>query len=64
MADIDSVIDGVVEDIWKNYDKDLSGALDKVETKAFVIDTMKQMGESGDISEADFEKCFKEFDKN
>merc|ERR1712205_219656 len=37
MSDIDTVIAKVVEDIWGTYDKDNSGALDKEETKQFVM---------------------------
>ena len=33
MADIDQVIKKCVDDIWSEYDKDNSGALDKAETK-------------------------------
>ena len=64
MSDIDAVIDKCVEDIWKNYDKDNSGALDKAETKEFVKNTLTEMGEGGEFSDGDFEACFKEFDKD
>ena len=53
-----------VEDIWKTYDKDNSGFLDKKETRLFVSATLGEMGEKGDFSEAEFEACFKEFDKD
>ena len=36
MADIDAVIRKCVDDIWAEYDKDGSGALDRDETKKFV----------------------------
>lgn len=29
MADIDSIIEKCIDDIWKQYDKDASGFLDK-----------------------------------
>ena len=64
MSDVDGVIEKCIEDIWKNYDKDKSGALDKEETKNFVKNTLTEMGEKGEFSEADFEACFKEFDKD
>ena len=63
-SNIDSIIEKCIEDIWKNYDKDRSGFLDKSETKLFVKNTFQEMGESGEFSEADFEACFKEFDKD
>ena len=62
--DVDAVIDKCVEDIWKNYDKDNSGALDKGETREFVKNTLTEMGEGGEFGESDFDACFKEFDKD
>ena len=64
MADIDAVIRKCVDDIWAEYDKDNSGALDKDETKRFVKNTLSEMGDGGEFSETDFEACFKEFDKD
>ena len=64
MADIESVIKKCVEDIWKEYDKDNSGSLDKSETKKFVKNTLSEMNDNGEFSEADFEACFAEFDKD
>jgi len=64
MADIDAVIRKCVDDIWKEYDKDGSGALDKSETKKFVKNTLKEMDDSAVFSDEDFEQCFKEFDKD
>ena len=64
MASIDDVIKKCVEDIWKEYDKDNSGALDKDETKKFVKNTLNEMNDSGEFSEDDFDACFREFDKD
>ena len=64
MADIDAVIKKCVDDIWKEYDKDNSGALDKEETKKFVKNTLSEMNDSGEFSEEDFEACLSEFDKD
>jgi Ca2+-binding EF-hand superfamily protein len=64
MADIDAVIRKCVDDIWKEYDKDGSGSLDKAETKRFVKNTLKEMDDSAQFSDADFEACFKEFDED
>ena len=61
MADIDAVIKKCVEDIWKEYDKDNSGTLEKPEAKKFVKATLDDM-RSGEFSDADFDECFKEFD--
>ena len=43
MADIDAVISKCVDDIWREYDKDNSGELDREETKKFVSNTLKEM---------------------
>ena len=64
MSDIDQIIEKCIDDIWKTYDKDNSGFLDKEETKEFVKNTLTEMGENGEFSESDFEACFKEFDKD
>ena len=64
MSDIDTIIEKCIDDIWKQYDKDNSGFLDKSETKNFIKNTLSEMGESGEFSEADFAACFKEFDKD
>lgn len=65
MADADAIIIKCVDDIWKEYDKDGSGRLDKEETRKFVQDTLSMM--SGSIialSDVDFDAGFKDFDKN
>merc|ERR1711966_475891 len=66
MSNIDAVIKKCVDDIWAEYDKDNSGALDKEETKAFVKKTLCDMegSDGGDFSEEDFDACFKGFDKD
>ena len=63
-ADMQSIIEKCVDDIWKEYDKDNSGALDKEETKLFVKNTLGEINDNGDFSEEDFDACFKEFDKD
>ena len=63
-TDMQAIIEKCVEDIWKEYDKDGSGALDKEETKLFVKNTLGEINYNGDFSEEDFEACFKEFDKD
>lgn len=64
MSDIDEIINKCIDEIWKNYDKDNSGFLDKQEAKNFIKNTLSEMGEDGEFSEADFEACFREFDKD
>ena len=64
MANVEEIIDKIVQDIWSQYDKDNSGYLDKKESRPFVAQTLVDMGESGDFSEEEFEGCFKEFDKD
>ncbi len=55
-----------VDQIWKEYDKDNSGYLDKEETRLFVKKTLQEMGggDDGQFADEDFEACFKEFDKD
>ena len=62
MSDLDMVIMRCVDDIWRDYDEDNSGELDKDETKNFVFDTLKEMSDDCQFNEDDFEKCFCEFD--
>ena len=64
MADIDAVINKCVDDIWAQYDVDNSGALDRDETKEFVKKTLREMDDTDNFSEEDFDACFKEFDKD
>mmetsp|Transcript_28379 Transcript_28379/g.27326 ORF Transcript_28379/g.27326 Transcript_28379/m.27326 type:complete len:89 (+) Transcript_28379:26-292(+) len=61
---IDDIIDKCIEDIWKKYDKDGNGHLDKEETKLFVKQTLFEMEVNDDFSEEDFQGTFKEFDKD
>ena len=62
MSDLDFVIKRCVDDIWRDYDEDESGELDKEETRNFVFDTLKEMSDDFQFNIDDFEKCFKEFD--
>ena len=64
MSAIDEVIANAVEEIWIEFDKDNSGALDKTETKNFMVKTLAEMTESQTIPDEDFDACFAEFDKN
>ena len=60
MSDIDEgMIENSIDAIWKTYDKDDSGFLDKAETKALVNDSLSHIGRNGEVSEANFEAFFK-----
>ena len=64
-SEVDAVIKKCVDDIWKTYDTDNSGSLDKEETKKFVTQTLSEMQDAdGNIDADEFEKTFKEFDKD
>lgn len=62
--DVDDVIRKCVDDIWKEYNTDKSGCLSKEQTRKFVMDTLSDMLDGNEFTEADFEACFKEFDKD
>ena len=65
-GNIDAVITKCVEDIWKEYDTDNNGTLDKDEAKQFMNKTLATMDgeENVEYSEEDFAACFAEFDKD
>ena len=48
--------------MWATYDADGNGVLDREETKRFVMDTLKSMGTTDEISDADLDAAFAEFD--
>jgi len=52
------VIRKCVDDIWREYDKDNSGALDKEETKKFVQDTLGNLGSGDEFSDEAFDEVF------
>jgi len=62
--DVDAVIRKCVDDIWKEYNTNKSGSLNKEQTRKFVMDTLSDMQDGNEFTEADFEECFKEFDKD
>ena len=51
-----------VDDIWREYDKDRNGVLDKSEMRAFVEATMGQSGSKKGITDAEFNLIFTTFD--
>ncbi len=64
MADVDVVIEKCIDQIFRNYDNDNSGFLDKGETKDLVVNIYKEMGDEDQFSDAEFEKLFKDFDED
>ena len=52
----------IIDDIWKKYDVDGNGSLDKQETRNFLIDTLDNLGAKASFSDAGFEEIFKAFD--
>ena len=63
-AQIDSIIQEAVNQIWDQFDKDKSGALDKEETKKFVQDTLGNLGSGDEFSDEAFDEVFATFDKD
>ena len=66
MSAEEQAIQAVIDQIWDTYDKDKSGELDKEETKAFVKDTLGNLGGGGDdgFSDDAFDEVFSTFDKD
>ncbi len=64
MAFVEAVITKCVEDIFKEYDKDESGLLDKEETRSFLEQTLQDMEGEQLFSEEEFDRQFKYFDKD
>lgn len=60
LDDIERMIQTQVDEMWAQYDKDKSGALQKNEARTFVEYMMKDMG--CEFEESQFEECFKELD--
>ena len=62
MTDLDCIITQCVEDLWYKFDKDQSGELDYIETRALVIFILG--GTAQEFSDEEFSVIFKEFDTN
>ena len=60
----EDTVDKCVNDIWDQFDRDKSGYLDKSEARAFIQNSLFELGEVGEFTEDDFQKCFQEFDKD
>jgi len=64
---MDSAIEQVVENVWKTYDTNGSGVLEKEEAMKFVKDSLGQMNSGGsayEYKETDFAAFFDELDKD
>ena len=62
MTDLDCIISQCVEDLWDKFDKDHSGELDYIETRALVVFILG--GSAQMFSDEEFSMIFKEFDTN
>ena len=65
--EIDDIIAKLIDEIWDKYDIDNSGALDREETKRFVMETLSDLSDDGcvaNFSDSEFDQCFAEFDKD
>ena len=56
------LINKTVEAVWSQYDKDGNNFLDKDECKAFIKDSLQELGQSVDGTDEEYEEAFKEFD--
>ena len=55
----ESALDGLIDQIWEQYDADGSGELDKEETRKFVSDTLGNLGGGGEFSDEAFDEVFR-----
>ena len=58
------ILNALIGDIWRNYDKDSSGSLDYRETRQFVRDICKQLSGSDEIDEVEFKILFNRYDSS
>jgi len=65
------ILNALIGDIWRNYDKDGSGSLDYRETRQFVKDICKQLihsffklSGSDEIDEVEFKILFNRYDSS
>ena len=59
------LIDKTVDAVWSQYDKDGNGFLDKEECKAFIKDSLHELGQDAngvDVLDEAYEAAFKEYD--
>ena len=58
-ADVETILEQVIDEIWDEFDEDRGGTLDMDETRRFVRTTLMEMGESPEYREEDLLACFK-----
>ena len=54
--ELEGVIDQYIKDIWKLFDDDNNGYLDKDECKAFIKKMLDEVNEDSEFSDGEFEK--------
>ena len=64
MPDFDQTVENAVEEIWRRFDKDNSGFLDRVESEKMFTQILVEFGEAVDFTDADFRSAFREFERN
>ena len=58
-----NVIQQCVDEIWKEYDRDQNGYLDKEECKKFILSCVEEMkGVPAPAGDLDFDECFASID--
>ena len=64
MPDFDQTVENAVEEIWRRFDLDNSGFLDRVESERMFTYILTEFGEAEEFTDADFRAAFREFDRN
>ena len=60
----DRIINQLVNKIWKDFDTDNSGMLDKPETRRFLMVILKDLPPPNNYVEEKFEQTYEAIDKN
>jgi len=60
----DRIINQLVDKIWKDFDTDNSGMLDKPETRRFLMVILKDLPPPNNYEEEKFEQTYLAIDKN
>ena len=64
MAEEGAFISKMVEDRWDEFDKDGAGVLDKEKMRLFTTAVIESFGDGGQIDDDEFERVFKELEKD
>ena len=62
MNEIEQALKVQVDEIWRKYDDDGNGTLDRDEMKTYMQDMLLQMGSYENFNEAEYERIFESFD--